>query len=123
MSAFSLTDKSTLVTCFIVFVVVGVCNHGNFSLCKKYCVTHRTMLAFCKTCLGAGRSYRIVNNFGVSRCAYVIINIRRATITDVGCVAHFGTRGLCYNRGVNVFVPNSWYTVNIVPIVSFFRRL
>ena len=97
MSALGVTNKSAFVTVFVVFVVVGVCNHGNFSLCKKYCVTHRTMLAFCKTCLGACGRYSLVDYFGMT----VSLNdfLLYKDLSTLGTLATVGQAGFRTSRG------------------------
>ena len=66
MSAFSITNKSAVITALIVFIVVCMRDYGSNVLLNEDFVTCRAMLTLGKTRRGTGCINRRVDNLGVS---------------------------------------------------------
>ena len=65
MSAFSITNKSAVITALIVFIVVCMRDYGSNVLLNKNFATSRAMLTLGKTRRGTGCINRRVDNLGV----------------------------------------------------------
>ena len=68
MSAFSITNKSAVITALIVFIVVYMRDYGSNVLLNKNFATSQAMLTLGKTRRGTGCINRRVDNLGVSLC-------------------------------------------------------
>ena len=72
VSAVCIADKSALVTFFIIFIVVCMCDLGDRLLCDGYGVADRAMLTLGETCARAGGSLCLVYHGGVTECRDVL---------------------------------------------------
>ena len=66
MSAFSITNKSAVITALIVFIVVCMRDYGSNVLLNKNFATSRAMLTLGKTRRGTGCINRRINHLGVT---------------------------------------------------------
>ena len=94
MSTLGIANKSANVTNFVILIIVCVCNHRNFCLCYKNCVTYRAVLTLGETGFNASRLYGFVYSFGMSLrfdclCFYFAASALAFLFAFLGAVGFF----------------------------------
>ena len=67
-------------------------------------VAYRTVFTFGQAGFGASWSNGSINNFGMSKCRNLIVNVRFATLADVSSIAFASTARICNFRAITVFM-------------------